>query len=64
MADPLRLEPSGRLWAIMAEVRGRLRPVCSDLPEHDFEAMVDQIARTQYKYEVQPDRDDLPLRNW
>jgi hypothetical protein len=53
MADPVRREPDGRLWVIMMEVRDRLRPVCPDLPEHEFEAMVDRIARTQYKYEGQ-----------
>jgi hypothetical protein len=64
MADPVRLEPSGRLWVIMMEVRNRLRPVCPDLPEREFEAMVDRIARTQYKYEIQPDREVRPPRVW
>jgi hypothetical protein len=51
MADPVRREPSGRLWVIMEEVRERLRPICPDLPEQEFDAMVERIAHTQYKYE-------------
>jgi hypothetical protein len=53
MSDPVRREASGRLWVIMEEVRDRLRPVCPDLPEQEFDAMIDRIARTQYKYEGQ-----------
>ena len=53
MDDQVSRERSGRLWVIMMEVRDRLRPVCADLPEDEFEAMVDRIARTQYKYEGQ-----------
>jgi hypothetical protein len=53
MDDPVSRERSGRLWVIMREVRDRLRPVCPDLPEDEFDAMVDRIARTQYKYEGQ-----------
>ena len=53
MGDRDPRESSGRLWVIMMEVRERLRPVCPDLPDDEFEAMVDRIARTQYKYEGQ-----------
>jgi hypothetical protein len=57
MADPVRHEPGGRLWVIMMEVRNRLRPVCPDLPEREFEEMVERIARTQHKFETQPVRE-------
>jgi hypothetical protein len=63
MADPVRREPSGRLWVIMEEVRDRLRPVCADLPEQEFDAMVDRIARTQYKYESQMSSERRPARD-
>jgi hypothetical protein len=56
MADPARQEPSGRLWVIINEVRDRLRPVCPDLPEREFETMVERIALTQYKFEGQNPR--------
>ena len=53
MDDPVPREHSGRLSVIMTEVRERLRPVCADLPEDEFDAMVERIAQTQYKYEGQ-----------
>jgi hypothetical protein len=53
MDDPDARMPNGRLSVIMTEVRHRLRPICHHLPDDEFEAMVDRIARTQYKYEGQ-----------
>ena len=50
MDDPVS-RVSGRLSVIMMEVRERLRPVCPDLPDDEFDEMVERIAQTQHKYE-------------
>jgi hypothetical protein len=47
-----------RLEVIRAELRGRIRPVCPDMPEELFFEMIDGMSAIQLKYEL---LDDLPL---
>jgi hypothetical protein len=44
-----------RLEVIRAELRGRIRPVCRDMPEELFDDMVDRMAAIQLKYELLAD---------
>ncbi len=34
----------------VAELRGRLRPVCREWPEAEFDALVQRIARTKVRW--------------
>lgn len=36
---------------LLVTIAARLRPLCSELPADDFEAMVHEIARLTLKYE-------------
>ncbi|MDB4893015.1 MAG: hypothetical protein JWL61_4870 [Gemmatimonadetes bacterium] len=46
-----------RLEVIRGELRSRIRPVCSDMPEELFFEMIDGMAALQLKYEL---LEDLP----
>lgn len=46
-----------RLDLISAELRRRIRPVCSGMPEELFFEMIDRMAAIQLKYEL---LDDAP----
>ena len=39
-----------RLRALKADISARLRSVCADWPEPEFEAMIDRLARITLKY--------------
>jgi hypothetical protein len=45
-----RLEPEVRLARLAADVATRLRPVCSDLPAAEFDALVRDIARIKLRW--------------
>lgn len=40
------------------EVADRLRPVCTEMPEHEFQNLVEQVVATKIKYSLQR-TDDL-----
>jgi hypothetical protein len=53
-ADPAT---SARLQGLIEDITRRLRPVCGAMPEAEFQALVERMARTQYKYEMRaPER--------
>ena len=41
-----------RLAALQADIARRLRPLCSAMPEADFDAMVRLMAERQLKYQL------------
>jgi hypothetical protein len=44
-----------RLEDIRVELRGRIRPLCLDMPEDLFFEMIDRMATIQLKYELLED---------
>jgi hypothetical protein len=48
--DGVRLLLEGRLAALVLDVRRRLRPVCVDWGEAEFESLVHRIARTKLRW--------------
>jgi hypothetical protein len=59
MAHDDFIEPatSTRLQGLIEDITRRLRPVCGAMPEAEFQALVERMARTQYKYEMRaPER--------
>ena len=53
-ADPAT---SARLQGLITDIARRLRPVCGAMPDAEFHALVERMARTQYKYEMRaPER--------
>jgi hypothetical protein len=50
-------ELSPRLAFIIAELRRRLRDVCADMSEDDFETMTERMGNLQYRYEMQLEHD-------
>lgn len=49
-----------QLQSLKWEIAGRLRPVCQCLPDEEFEALVERIARVQRKYEQQRSSELFP----
>jgi hypothetical protein len=47
--DGVRLPPDGCRAALVLDVRRRLRPVCVDWGEAEFETLVQRIARTKLR---------------
>ena len=43
-------ERAVELAALKTEIRDRLKSVCGDWPQEDFEKLVDDIAATSQKY--------------
>jgi hypothetical protein len=35
---------------LKTDIAHRLRPICSHFPDEEFAALIDQIARIEYKY--------------
>jgi hypothetical protein len=48
--EGVRLPPDGHLAALVLDVRRRLRPVCGELGEAEFETLVHRIARTKLRW--------------
>jgi hypothetical protein len=53
--DGVHPAPDGRLAALVLDVRRRLRPVCVDWGEAEFEALVHRIARTKLRWVEETD---------
>jgi hypothetical protein len=47
---PARPPADPRLALVVAELRRRLRPVCRDWADPEFEALVHRIARTKLRW--------------
>ena len=51
-SDPVRADHLARAKASIA---GRLARVCSDLPEQEFDALVEKIALVEIRYAMRAD---------
>ena len=40
-----------QIQALKKEIADRLRPVCAEVPDEEFDRLVERIARTRRKYE-------------
>ena len=47
-----------RLHNIEGELRRRLRPSCADMPDDQFQELIERMAALQLKYEMRSDDDD------
>ena len=48
--------PRDALTRLHDEVAARLRPVCRDIPDDRFDALVREVVRVRLKYDPLPDR--------
>jgi hypothetical protein len=51
MSQDVEGVPDPRLAEIAGALRNRLRPVCSHMDNEDFEALIDEIARRERRWE-------------
>jgi hypothetical protein len=47
----------GRLDTLRRDLEARIRPLVPDLTDDEFRALIDRMARLQYKYEARRQED-------